>query len=106
MYTEASTPSAEGDTTLLVSPRRKLNQTHCLSFHYNMYGATMGRLSVYKKFAAHVRHLLWRKAGNQGNTWHQGRVEVQAGEMEMVFEAVESGVWRAIKVIWDWTTLP
>ena len=91
MFMESSSPSPAGDTSLLISPTVTLSQTHCLSFYYHMYGSTTGTLSVYRQFSKTVRHLLWRRTGNQGNMWRQGKVDIGSGQVKVVFETVEAG---------------
>lgn len=82
MYIETSNPRVAGDKARLLSPLILRSVTgnvyDCvLEFWYHMYGDDgLGTLNVY--LAANPEnselHLLWTKAGNQGNEWHLGRI--------------------------------
>ena len=47
MYIETSSPRRPGDKAKLVLTVPNNGETSCLSFHYHMYGATVGTLNVY-----------------------------------------------------------
>jgi len=43
-----------------------------VTFHYHMYGATMGELRV----TSAAGQVLWSQSGDQGNSWQAATVEV------------------------------
>ena len=47
----------------------------CMSFWYHMYGSYMGSLRVFKTENG-VETLLWEKSGDQGNQWHEGKINI------------------------------
>ncbi|XP_071948819.1 MAM and LDL-receptor class A domain-containing protein 1-like [Antedon mediterranea] len=66
--------------------------TVSLSFYYHMYGATIGKLNVYRTSNL-GDELLWTRSGNQGNTWHySGTIKCTHngyGDNYIVFEAIK-----------------
>ena len=91
MFVESSTPSPEGVISLMISPNLTIEGVHCLEFYYHMWGATTGRLSIYRKYDTYIRRILWRMFGNQGNAWRRGEIEVEGGPLQLVFETREAG---------------
>ncbi|KAK3090552.1 hypothetical protein FSP39_012634 [Pinctada imbricata] len=75
MYTEASSPRNPGDVAELVSKTLPANQEYCFSMWYNMYGSSMGRLSVYTQHGTKKSTVL-TKSGDQGSSWHSYRVTI------------------------------
>lgn len=47
-----------------------------MSFFYHMSGNSMGTLSVEIKTVDKMWFMVFRKAGDQGNTWYQGTVDL------------------------------
>lgn len=53
----------------------------CLKFRYHMYGADMGRLSVYIQYGSELPQApYWTKRGNQGNAWLVGEVNLNPSQ--------------------------
>ena len=67
---ETSNPVATGDRVTLLSPT--YDRPYCMSFWYHMRGSTMGTL--YVKIVD--GNTLFTITGNQGNTWHNWKVDV------------------------------
>ncbi|XP_025085553.1 MAM and LDL-receptor class A domain-containing protein 1-like [Pomacea canaliculata] len=93
MYIEASQPRKPGDKARLHSEILN-NSSHpqCLTFWYNMHGAGMGTLSVYKNLVSRTSGLiqLWTLSGDQGAQWQKASVPVHDNKKEfmLVFEGV------------------
>lgn len=54
-----------------------------------MYGSTMGTLSVLRNGTQ-----LWTKAGDQGNAWHRGEIDV--GTIAKIYKVNKMHFIRAI----------
>ena len=52
----------------------------CLGFWYHMYGNGVGTLKVYTRSSAspNTRQPAWSKQGDQGDTWHQAKINIYA----------------------------
>ena len=61
----------QGDNAKLVKGGLSFNTKKCLSFYYHMYGRTMGTLNVYVG-----QKKVFTKSGDQGNQWHQTKINV------------------------------
>ena len=74
---EASSPQRHGDRAVLVSPilpaLSGVNYYRCLSFWYNMHGASMGTLNVGVKLSNGQTITRWTLSGEQGSVWKFGR---------------------------------
>ena len=64
MYIETSSPRRPGDKAKLVVTVPNNGETSCLSFHYHMYGATVGTLNVYSGNSK-----VFNISGYQSNNW-------------------------------------
>lgn len=55
-----------------------LETTQCLSFSYHMYGTLngMGTLSVYYTGSKGMVNRIFKRSGNQGNSWNRVAVEI------------------------------
>jgi hypothetical protein len=70
MYIETSAPRRPNDRARLVSPSYPPTASSCLKFYYNMYGASIGSLRVYKGGATTSPvTLLFQQTGNQVREW-------------------------------------
>ncbi|MDC0249722.1 hypothetical protein OAK24_02480, partial [Flavobacteriales bacterium] len=92
MYFETSSPVVEGDQITLSSGCLDLSTlaSPCLSFNYNMYGASIGTLEVFVDGTS-----AWSQSGNQGTQWNWDQVSL-AGygntvEIEIVATAGNNG---------------
>ena len=76
IFTKSSVPAQENDTALLTSKQFPPSQCRCISWHYHMYGRSMGELSVYIKDSVGSKRILWNKKGDQGNRWILGSATI------------------------------
>ncbi|XP_033752643.1 MAM and LDL-receptor class A domain-containing protein 1-like [Pecten maximus] len=89
MYIETSGPRTEGDVAKLSSVLLRItfylqdNWFYCFSFYYNMYGESIGTLSVLKRTLTN-QTLLWNKTQNQGKGWKRASVEFNTSNNEML----------------------
>ena len=75
VYIETSRPRLSGDTARLASPWMRGPQ--CMTFHYHMYGATMGCVVIYIRSQATSRlKPVWLRCQDQGNHWIQGQISI------------------------------
>ncbi|XP_028414604.1 MAM and LDL-receptor class A domain-containing protein 2-like, partial [Dendronephthya gigantea] len=91
IFTEASFPAKENDTTLLTSKLFPPSQCRCISWYYYMYGRSMGELSVYIKDPVGSKRIIWDKKGDQGNRWILGSAtisNVSTTSYQVEFEAI------------------
>ncbi|XP_064379614.1 apical endosomal glycoprotein [Dromaius novaehollandiae] len=67
-------------------------QTQCLTFWYQLSGATPGSLSVFVEESGMQRRKLFAVSAMQGSAWHHGQVTIQADEdWRAIFEAAGGG---------------
>jgi len=80
MYTETSSPRVLGDTAIFQSPCVDLTSSSSadLTFWYHMYGATIGTLDVEVSDDCTAWTNVWSLSGNQGNSWFQANVNLDA----------------------------
>ena len=71
MYTETSSPRAQGDNAKLQKSGLSFSSKKRLSFSYHMYGSSMGTLKVVVGGKT-----VFTKSGNQGNKWRKSSVEI------------------------------
>ena len=72
MYIETSSPRAQGDKATLEKDGLSFNTKKCFSFHYHMFGNSMGTLNV----LVGDKTVVFTRSGNQGNTWHRASFEI------------------------------
>ncbi len=77
MYIETSSPRTNGDSAELVTSTLSTSTPSCLSFKANMFGSTIGSLSVATIKGA-SRTVLYTKTGNQGQAWFDVKIDVPA----------------------------
>lgn len=77
VYIETSSCTA-GDVAKLVSPLLGA-KARCLSFYYNMYGATIKTLRV--KVG---NQLMWELTGDQGQKWYKATVPLNFTDLFQV----------------------
>ena len=75
LYVETSSPARTGDKARLVSTEMAASEKTCMSFWYHMWGSYMGSLKVFKVENGKTS-LLWEKSSDQGNQWHEGKVNI------------------------------
>ncbi|XP_022800385.1 MAM and LDL-receptor class A domain-containing protein 1-like isoform X4 [Stylophora pistillata] len=87
-YIEASEPQMNGDKAVLVSDMIEGQQ--CMRFKYHMHGEDVGSLSIYRR-----GFLIWKKAGNHGDQWLNGQVDLDCKipKYQVEIEATVVG-WR------------
>ena len=76
VYAETSSPRVQGDLfTLACDGSACCNmglRVSTVTFHYHMYGATMGTLAVTNA----AGEVVWSLSGNQGNAWQAAAVDM------------------------------
>ena len=76
VYAEASFPRVQGDLFTLTYDGSACSNTglgvSTVSFHYHMYGASMGELRMTNA----AGQVLWSLSGDQGISWQAATVEV------------------------------
>ncbi|RDD40324.1 MAM and LDL-receptor class A domain-containing protein 2 [Trichoplax sp. H2] len=82
-YTEASFPRKSFDTAYLAGPILPASNGICwIKFWYNMYGTSMGTLSVTLRDIGLRQSLgtVWQKSGNQGIGWKRGNALINSAQ--------------------------
>ena len=79
MYIETSYPRQQGDNAKLNSPKLQFSGNMCLQFFYHMYGGDMGELKVEVNGVN-----VFSKSGDQGNTWHELKKDLNLSGMYTV----------------------
>ncbi|KAK7478852.1 hypothetical protein BaRGS_00029951, partial [Batillaria attramentaria] len=110
MYTENSSPRRVGDVATLLSPvHTSTLDTSCLTFWYNMYGATVGSLNVYSapNGVLSSKVLLWSRSGDQGQGWYKVTLELDTSTpIQLVFEELRGTSYTSDVAIDDVTVVP
>lgn len=78
-YIESSSPNYPSKTAILASPCFNLSgaSTATMTFNYNMYGASMGTLSLQGKLSSSSTWTtLWTQSGNKGTAWQAATVSL------------------------------
>ncbi|KAK3609972.1 hypothetical protein CHS0354_011808 [Potamilus streckersoni] len=91
IYIESSSPRVTGDKADLSTPSLDPKIAYCLDFWYSMYGGSMGSMKVdIASPTLSIRRNLWSMSGNQGQGWHNAKVNVppQTSAFVLVFEGV------------------
>jgi hypothetical protein len=101
-YVEASgTCSNPPSVSTIFSPCYNLGavSTASLSFHYHMYGNTMGSLQLRLSTNGGASwQLLWSRTGNQGDIWHQATVNLNSyvGQtIQLKFDGTVGSGWSS-----------
>ena len=106
LYTEASSPNYPNKTALLESPCLDLSSMEGaeLTFWYHMYGSAMGSLSVEVSEDCKDWTTEWSQSGDQGNGWHQARVNLvsyNGSTVKLRFRGVTGSSYRSDMAIDD-----
>ena len=80
MYFEA-TGVTNGATSIIQGPLVTATKI-CFTFWYNMYGATMGALSLeyFSSSDGDISRTLWSQANNQGTEWKQAKILIDSSQ--------------------------
>ncbi|MCB9183508.1 MAG: hypothetical protein H6591_06280 [Flavobacteriales bacterium] len=80
LYTESSNPNNPSKTALLYGPCIDLTgyASASLTFWYHMWGTAMGSLHVDLWDGSSWTNSVWTLSGNQGNSWQQATVPLDA----------------------------
>ncbi|XP_071104753.1 MAM and LDL-receptor class A domain-containing protein 1-like [Haliotis cracherodii] len=73
-FIESSSPNKAGDIATLQSqiiPMNSAVPNYCLSFWYDMNGASIGSLNVSLQYPKSQPQMIWTLSGAQGNKWQQ-----------------------------------
>ncbi|XP_014680990.1 PREDICTED: MAM and LDL-receptor class A domain-containing protein 1-like [Priapulus caudatus] len=88
MYVETSS-QVKGGKARLISNLHYATDGQCLVFYYHMYGTAVGSLNVYTRQAGLLGSVVWTLAGDQGDRWYKGMVDVASSTtFNVVFEGV------------------
>ena len=71
MYIETSSPRVAGDNAKLEFSVSGNGELSCLTFYYNMYGSTMGTLTVFSG-----NSVVFNTSGNHNNTWMKAEIAI------------------------------
>ena len=86
MFTESSWPRRPNHNAILHTPKMNSDgQKRCMDFYYHMYGTGIGSLVVVVEYGG-MKYEVFKKRGNQGNTWHRGQatLDIPAGSQFVV----------------------
>ena len=80
VYIETSRPGSTGHKAFLMSPMFDTSRAdgECFTFWYHMFGSGIGTLQIYVDSAIAGKKLLWSLAGDKGNRWYKGQMNVGA----------------------------
>jgi len=98
MFIETSSPRVAGDAAYFESPCIDLTATSSadLTFWYHMYGSSVGALNVQLSDDCTTWTNVWSRSGNQGNSWFQASVSLDAYAGSVVkvrFVGVRGSSW-------------
>merc|ERR1719210_2283935 len=89
MYIETSSPRKPGDKAVLTSPPLVFSKgENTMAFSCHMYGSSIGQLSV----EVDGREV-WKKTGNQGNSWMQIVLPLPTSAQTIKFIGVIGSGW-------------
>lgn len=71
-------------TFRLTLPDFRQTGTHCINFHYHMYGFHINTLQLLKKTTSGGNSQLWQRSKEQGNKWFHAAVEIDLDEGDQV----------------------
>ncbi|MCB0779732.1 MAG: hypothetical protein KDC03_09405, partial [Flavobacteriales bacterium] len=101
LYVEASSPNFPAKAAVLESPCFDLTGVGnaLFTFWYHMYGADMGTLAIDVNVNGAVTTDVLTISGDQGNSWHQGHLDLSAhvgqGNVRVRFRAVTGSGYRS-----------
>ena len=80
IYFETSSPVKAGESALIRSANLTSTDDVCVTFWYNMYGQTMGKLEMgtMTDLDSSTLQIKWSREGDQGPTWKQAKVTVES----------------------------
>ena len=91
VYAETSSPRVQGDLFTLTYDGSACSnmglRVSTVTFHYHMYGATMGTLAVTNA----AGEVVWSLSGNQGNAWQAAAVDMYS--LSFAFEYTRGSSW-------------
>ncbi|XP_065198014.1 MAM and LDL-receptor class A domain-containing protein 2-like [Sycon ciliatum] len=99
MYIETSNGFPVGSVAQLIGPTLDKPVSNCsVSFWYNMFGPTIGNLTLFRN-DANGKVQLWRASGNKGQTWLRAVAIVGTTiPYNLIFEATKGGFQGDIAV--------
>ena len=107
MYYETSTPVAPGDVANLLTPTVNItgHDNPTLRFFYNMYGSSMGTLSVDVYDGHEWYNDQWTMSGDHGDVWLEANVFLApflaAGDIQVRFRGICGSSWASDMAIDD-----
>ena len=107
MYVESSNPNYPSKVTTLNGPCFDLSSatSASLTFNYHMYGASnMGDLDLQARIDGSSWTSVWSESGNQGNSWEDATVNLDAylGEtVQLRFVGTTGSTWKGDMAIDD-----
>ncbi|CAH1778746.1 unnamed protein product [Owenia fusiformis] len=93
LYIEASTPRVQGDRAMIYASLTPLQDTHCLTFAYHMWGSDIGSLWVSARSQS-TNTTLFTRTGNQANLWYSQSVDIAPSVTRIDFGATTGSGWR------------
>lgn len=85
IFIETSAPRHPGDQAVLQSATFPSTTGQCMQFWYNMYGATIGSLSVSVLVQGSSSPTkVWELLGTQGNQWKNAQVNIVSNKAYQV----------------------
>jgi hypothetical protein len=83
VYAEVTSPRQPGDLyTLAYDGSACGGSVSTVTFHYHMYGATMGEL----RMSNAAEEVVWSLSGDQGNSWQEATVNVNSASFAFEYE--------------------
>ncbi|XP_013416941.1 MAM and LDL-receptor class A domain-containing protein 1 [Lingula anatina] len=74
----------------------------CLTFWYHMYGTNQGTLRILASIPGEPRQAVWMRAGNQGNLWNYGSVQISRWKvLHFEYEKTVGSTYRSDVAIDD-----
>lgn len=67
-----------GRVVRLLSKDFPATSGRCMSFWYNMYGASMGSFNIYTRSSSGALTKIFSRSGNQGTAWINGKASIQS----------------------------
>ncbi|XP_019632083.1 PREDICTED: MAM and LDL-receptor class A domain-containing protein 2-like [Branchiostoma belcheri] len=95
VYIEASNKNPD-DRARIVSPDVTVSgaRTKCLTFWYHMYGSHVDSFNVYWRVGGTLGNPIWTRQGDQGNLWTEAKIDITAGQGQVVLEGVRGTSFR------------